>query len=150
MESAEVVKQWAYPLSPPPSKAKLDDRDQLTGLPDLLSLGQDRFLSLERSWLPPEVIKAKIFRTDCSKATDISHRDGLVKNDFQPCRKKLLLDLDAVKKKLRAYNHIDNLEGMALGPKLDKGGRMLFVIADDNFSSQQNNQILLLKYTPGL
>jgi hypothetical protein len=41
--------------------------------------------------------------------------------------------------------YLDNLEGMALGPRLPDGSRSLLVVSDDNFKEAQMTQFLLFR-----
>lgn len=45
---------------------------------------------------------------------------------------------------------VDNLEGIAFGPKLLNGNQTLIIISDNNFSSwtRQLNQVILLELIP--
>ena len=41
--------------------------------------------------------------------------------------------------------HIDNVEGICLGPQLPNGHSSLILISDNNFNSQQKTQIFLFE-----
>jgi hypothetical protein len=41
--------------------------------------------------------------------------------------------------------YLDNLEGMALGPRLPDGTQSLLLVSDDNFSNSQLTQFLLFR-----
>jgi hypothetical protein len=57
----------------------------------------------------------------------------------EPLRKRLLLNLEDLEIDL------DNLEGLAFGPKLSDGSQTLLLVSDDNFSDLQITQFLLFK-----
>lgn len=80
-----------------------------------------------------------LYRLDLSGASDVTGRslaagaDGVV-----PVSKELVLDLGTLSITL------DNVEGMTFGPALPDGRRTLVLVADDNFSDTQVNQVIVL------
>lgn len=54
-------------------------------------------------------------------------------------RKNLVLDLATLGIKL------DNLEGMAISPRLADGSQSLILVSDDNFSDRQFTQFLVFR-----
>ncbi|MEG3436304.1 esterase-like activity of phytase family protein [Pannus brasiliensis CCIBt3594] len=115
----------------------------VNGLVDLVALdnsGQN-LLALERGGFlgtggtPQSSIQ--IFQVSLSGATQISGLNSVAgQSGIIPVQKTLLLDLSTLGISL------DNLEGMTLGEILPNGRRSLFLVADDNFSSSQVNQLL--------
>jgi hypothetical protein len=98
-----------------------------------------RFLTLERS-LSLLGFKVKIFLANTGGATDATKVASLAGNKgINPIGKKLLLDLDDLKIRL------DNIEGMAIGPTLPSGGKMVLMVSDNNFRRLQVNQVLLFR-----
>lgn len=112
------------------------------GLTELLTLDQGgHFLSLERSFGLSTGLNAQIFQLATGGATDISSIPAF-QGDWSgvtPIHKRLLLDLSTLDIPL------DNLEGMALGPRLPDGTQSLLVVSDDNFSDLQTTQFLLFR-----
>jgi hypothetical protein len=125
---------YAYPLEAPP----LGSIEH--GLSEIQALdGLGHFLSLERS-LSLLGFKIKIFQTTTGGATDISRVPSLAKTkspSWMP--KKLVYDLTELKIPL------DNIEAMAIGPRLPDGSNLLLLASDDNFNRLQIDQILLFK-----
>lgn len=74
-------------------------------------------------------------------ATDTARIESLAGNPetVVPMQKTLLLDLRQL------GIGLDNLEGMTLGPRLADGSQSLLLISDDNFSTDQVNQLLLFR-----
>ncbi|MBI4780669.1 MAG: esterase-like activity of phytase family protein [Oscillatoriophycideae cyanobacterium NC_groundwater_1537_Pr4_S-0.65um_50_18] len=112
------------------------------GLTELLTLDQGgHFLSLERSYGELAGTNAHLFQLATGVATDITGVDTL-KGDISriaPIYKRSLLNL-------RDLNiPLDNLEGMAIGPRLADGSRSLLLISDDNFNPAQVTQLLLFR-----
>lgn len=130
-----VVTEHLYLLDPAPNGAIYH------GLSDLVTVDTGgHFLSLERSY---GLLGggAKIYQIATSAATDTSGISTL-KGDvsrIDSIKKKLLLDLS----ELGIY--LDNLEGMALGPRLADGSQSLLLVSDNNFNDIQLNQFLLFR-----
>ena len=132
---ALLLSEHLYQLDPPPENAISH------GLTELLAIDQGgHFLSLERSF-GLEGFQVKLFQLALGSATDISLSDS-VKNTSRSTvaiPKKLLLDLSSLNLPL------DNLEGMAIGPRLPDGSRSLLLVSDDNFRQEQVTQFLLFR-----
>jgi 3-phytase len=152
------VREYAYPLGPFPSVAEFVKQDVSGGLVELISLGSDRLLALERTFIRElsgekrDRNQARIFAVDLSDASDVSPIDSLENGtrDWRPVRKELLVDLDEYLAFLPAeYPRLDNLEAMGLGPELPDGGRELLLASDDNFESHQRTQFLLFRLKGG-
>jgi hypothetical protein len=62
---------------------------------------------------------------------------------LRPAKKTLVLDLDTLGIPL------DNVEGMAFGPKLRHGDRSLILVSDNNFAPAQFTQFLLFSVKDG-
>ena len=113
------------------------------GLSELLLLDQGgHFLSLERTF-GAFGFGVKLFQMAIADATDTSGipRFGSDLSRLQPIRKQLVLDLRTLGFPL------DNLESMTLGPQLPDGSQSLILLSDDNFSDNQETQILLFRLT---
>ena len=131
---ALLVSEHLYPLDPLPPDAKM------IGLAELLAIDEGgHFLSLERSYGNGK-FGARLYQLAMGNATDTSTIASLQQaNSIQPIRKKLLLDLNQL------GIHLDNLEGMTLGPRLPDGSQSLVLVSDDNFQILQRTQFLLFR-----
>lgn len=97
------------------------------------------FLTLERS-NGGSGLSGKIWQIATGSATDTSAiKSFRVSPNARSIRKKLVLDLATLGIKL------DNLEGMAIGPRLADGSQSLILVSDDNFSDNQFTQFLLFR-----
>lgn len=97
------------------------------------------FLTLERS-NGSAGLSAKIWQIFTGDANDTSSiKSFRVTPNVRSIRKKLVLDLATLGIKL------DNLEGMAIGPRLADGSQSLILVSDDNFNDSQFNQFLLFR-----
>jgi hypothetical protein len=92
-------------------------------------------LALERS-LGLMGFKANIFQAATGGATDVSSMPSLAGSQVANIKKKLVLNLDDLKIKL------DNIEGMAIGPKLPDGSQSLLLVSDNNFNRLEITQFL--------
>jgi len=120
------------------------------GLVDLLAIDKrGTMLALERSFstgAPGTGNTIKIYEVSLQGASDISSIDSLASltptqlNALRPAQKRLLLDLDA----LELPTGLDNIEGLAFGPKLADGRQSIVLVSDNNFSPTQFTQILIL------
>ncbi|MDP9491552.1 MAG: esterase-like activity of phytase family protein [Actinomycetota bacterium] len=118
-----LQRQWTYMVDP---IAEPFSGFGVSGLVEVLPLGKERLLTMERSFsvgAPGTGNKIKLYVTDLRK-------DGSTS-------KSLLLNLDALGLPL------DNVEGMAFGPRLRGGKRTLLLVSDNNFAASQFTQFLL-------
>jgi hypothetical protein len=134
----DVISEHLYQLDPPPLGA-IDH-----GLSEILAIDQSgHFLTLERS-LGLTGFRVKIFQATPAGATDTTKIASFKGNNtIQPIKKQLAFDL----KQLDIY--VDNLEGMALGPRLPDGSQTLLLVSDNNFTNRQITQFLLFKFKQG-
>jgi hypothetical protein len=112
------------------------------GVSDIVTLGQDRFLVLERASIYSDNNwKARIYLVDLHGATDVLGRDSLTAASAQPVepvRKTLVSDLSDVP----GLPRVDNVEGITLGPRLSDGRRTVVLVSDDNFAARQVTQFI--------
>lgn len=134
------TKQYAYKLSPVAYAAIPETDFKINGVPDILSIGNNKLLVIERSFSSGRAAcTIKLFIADLAGATDISNTTLHGNNNFIPATKKLLLNMDD----LRIYT--DNIEGVTFGPLLPNGHKTLVFVSDNNFSKDQKAQILLFE-----
>ena len=144
IKSQKNTAQYAYKLDPVAYPAKPANAFKVNGIPDILSIGDDKFLVLERSFSTGVLqCSIKIFLADLKGATDIKNTASLKETPAaKPITKKLLMNMDS----LGLY--VDNVEGITLGPLLPNGHRSLILVADDNFSATQKTQFFLFEIQP--
>ena len=117
----------------------------------LFSLNEQSFLSMERVYQKTQsfvedkknIYKVRIFWTDCQGADNVA-QDIKPKRDFTACGKRLLWDSAQM-----PHLGPDNLEGMALGPRLDENRRLLVLVSDNNFQAMQKTQFLFFELSGG-
>lgn len=130
---------WTDPIAeaphPPGSFA-------VSGLVKLLPLNNQHLLAMERSFsvgAPGTGNTIKLYRVGLAGAENINGDDDISDelDEIRPAGKELLLDLDELGIPL------DNIEGMAFGPRLPDGRPSLLLVSDNNFSPTGFTQFLL-------
>jgi hypothetical protein len=147
------VGEYVYPVGPFTPAPDFAEQEVSGGLVELVSLGRNRLLALERIFIRElsgdkrDRNQARIFSVDLSTASNVISTESLeASRDWRPVTKELVLDLDDVVSALSAaYPRLDNLEAMGLGPELPGGGRALLLASDDNFQRKQRTQFLLFR-----
>lgn len=132
--------QYAYKLDPVAYPANPSTGFKINGVPDIISIGNNKLLVIERSFstgrLPCTI---KVFIADLNALTDVTNIPLMNSTQFVPVSKKLLLNMD----NLGIY--IDNIEGVTFGPTLPNGHKTLLFIADNNFVQIEKTQLLLFE-----
>ncbi|MBI3883480.1 MAG: esterase-like activity of phytase family protein [Sphingobacteriales bacterium] len=142
VKSKKNTAQFAYKLDPVAHSPIPKNRYSMNGVSDILSTGNNQLLILERSYSTGrQGCTVKLFIADIAGASNISATPLATNSHFTPASKKLLLNSDD----LSIY--IDNIEGITFGPILPNGHKTLICIADNNFNSSQQSQVLLLEIT---
>jgi hypothetical protein len=138
--SRKPIAQYAYQIDPVAYPAIPGDAFKINGIPDILYVGNNRLLVIERSFSTGRIpCTIRVYLADLSKATDVQSTTSLRKASFVPASKKLLLNMDS----LGIYT--DNIEGVTFGPRLPDGHQSLIFISDNNFSSEEKTQFLLFE-----
>jgi hypothetical protein len=129
--------QYVYevaPIVPPPDKGFA-----VRGLAELLALPEGGLLALEREFVMGRGMTIQLYRVEIADATDVSGLESLAGQTWTPVRKTLVYDF------ARSGFTPDNLEGLALGPRLTDGSRTLVILSDDNFSPLEQTQLVALR-----
>ena len=139
--SRKNIAQYAYKLEPVAYPATPATAFKINGVPDILNIGKNKFLVIERSFSTGRpACTIKVFITDLNPATDIKDVVSLkTDKSFIAAPKKLLLNMDD----LGIY--IDNIEGVTFGPVLPNGHKTLVFVADNNFDAKEKAQLLLFE-----
>jgi 3-phytase len=129
--------EFAYRVEPvegaPPAGAF-----RVNGLSDLVALSADRLLALERQYVAGLGNGARLYLVTLAGATEVSGLEGLGRSGVAFAGKRRVADLGGLGFPL------DNLEGMAFGPRLADGRRLLVLVSDDNFSPDQRTQVVAI------
>ncbi len=134
-EQTTLIAEHTYPLDLEPSGAIVN------GVTDLLAIDPGgHFLALERAY-GLRGFDVKLYQWATGGATDTSSLPSLAPpgRDLRPIAKQLVVDFKD------APWPVDNLEGMALGPRLPDGSQSLILITDNNFQPEVKSQLILLR-----
>ncbi|HVZ96434.1 MAG TPA: esterase-like activity of phytase family protein [Chitinophagaceae bacterium] len=141
MVTKKPVAQYAYITDPIAHPATPANAFKINGIPDILYLGNNKLLVIERSFSTGRMAcTIKVFITDLSPAENISDVASLKsKMELHTATKKLLFNMDDI------GIYIDNIEGVTFGPKLADGKQSLIFVSDNNFNPLQKTQFLLFE-----
>ncbi len=136
-----VLSQHVYPLEPLFAAPEPGPWGPDTGVPAILAdpLRPGRYLTVERSWVPGSDYKVRVFEIDLWGATDVKDVSSLKSSNAKPVSKKLVADLSDFPLPV-----IDNVEGLAWGPRLPTGERTLVLVSDDNFAAEEFTRFIAL------
>ncbi len=137
-----VSREYLYPLE-----------DKSLGCSDLEAIAPQRLLAIERDGKPHETAKVKrIYEIDLSQASEISAIEQLpttgIPAGIRPVAKKLYLDLLAPQHGLAGQTFPEKIEGIAVGPKLADGSRVLIVTSDNDFKADEPTEIFAFRIRP--
>lgn len=145
-ETGAVMREHAHRTLPTPPSLPFLPR--YNSLAELTPTGDGRLLALERSFSPRSGYDGRIrLITPGMGETDLGDRRASPLDDsITPLRAETVCSIVGLGATSSA-----NFEGMALGPALPDGGRLLLLVADDNFGSdgQPINRALALRWLDG-
>jgi hypothetical protein len=141
--SQKPLGEYAYKLERVALNTDPPKAFRINGIPDVLYLGTNKLLIIERSFSTRTSNTAsniKVFEVTLDNATDITNIPSLTQaGNFITAAKKLVLDMDS----LGIFT--DNIEGVTFGPTLPNGHQTLLFVADNNFSPLERTQFLLFE-----
>jgi len=118
--------EWVYQLD-----------DESTGVSEVLAVDNHRYLVIERdSRFGVDAKIKKIFLADVTDASDVSGVESLKEglgDSTKPIKKRLLIDLLAPEFGMSGELAPEKPEGLAWGPTLPNGQRLLIVCFDNDF-----------------
>jgi hypothetical protein len=133
----ELGPQYAY-------RVDTDDSGSILGVSDLADTGDGRMLVVERSFTAGVGNTVRLYLTDFSGATDVSHVDRLTgQKSVRPLHKTLLADiadcptLGATAKEPQPTGLLDNIEAMAVTGHAPGGRLRVLLASDDNANPVQ-------------
>jgi len=141
----QCVAQYIYKIDPVPYPANPPGAFKINGVPDILYLGNDKLIVIERAFstgrIPTDI---KIFLADAANAEDVSLFPTIKTLPAdQYISKRLLLDVN----KALPFD-IFNIEGVTFGPILANGRRSLVLVTDNNFNVREKTQFFLFEVLP--
>ena len=117
------------------------------GLVEILAIDKNNIITLERSWDNGlKKITSRLYFVNLERAENIIESDKDKTRDIRSVHKELIIDLDDLKYELApGFRKIDNIEGLAFGPRLPNGNDSLVLVSDNNFRQSQRTMILILE-----
>ncbi|MGW0230192.1 esterase-like activity of phytase family protein [Actinopolymorpha singaporensis] len=140
--TGRAFRQLAYPLDPIPVAPNPPTASADNGVSELLAVDRHRYLVLERSYAAGVGNTIRLYEVDDRGATNVLRRHSLADGGYRPVRKRLVVDFADFAN--AGLPHVDNLEGMAWGPRLPSGEWTLVFVSDDNFNPTQVTQVVAL------
>jgi hypothetical protein len=126
-----TTREFLYPLD-----------DTGNGVSEILAINDHQFLVIERDGRGgTEAVTKKIFKVDIAGATDITNRETLPATGIPvgavAARKAPFVDLLAPEFGLAGPDFPEKIEGLAFGPDLADGRRLLIVAIDNDFRAER-------------
>lgn len=127
----DATREFVYPMD-----------DARHGINEMLAINDHEFLVLERDNKGGTKAEAKkLFRIDVSGASDVSKVEKLpakgLPEGVKPVTKKLFLDLLDPAFGLAGKDFPEKIEGLAFGPDLPDGRRLLLVTSDNDLEAAE-------------
>lgn len=141
VDSGRALRQIAYQPDAVPHARRLPWGPQLNGVSEILADGPHHLLVLERAYSAGAGYAARLYRIDTRDGSDTLALDRLAPGNHRAVPKTLVADFAAL-----GVAPLDNLEGMAWGPPLPDGARVLVFVSDDNFNPAQATQFIAAEY----
>jgi hypothetical protein len=130
-----------------PSRQYAYQADPSLGLVELVALRDGGLLALERGFTSGAGNTVRVYHASTRGARDVSGIASLTSASGAALRKRLLVDVvtcppsGATAKQPQPNPLLDNIEGMALGPRTAGGRHTLFLISDDNGNPLQTTRV---------
>jgi hypothetical protein len=121
------------------------------GVSELQVVGDDQLLVLERGFTAGVGNTIRVYQAFLKGADDVSNEPTLSRDGLHLVYKRLLADLGdcpsagATTPGTQRNPLLDNVEALAIGPRLPGGGRLLLLMSDDNFSTGQVTRLYALR-----
>lgn len=143
--TGQVVAEFVYEVDAVADEPVPANGFRTNGLVELLAIdNRGTLLALERSFSAGVGNTVKLYEISTQGALDISSRDSLLFEEGVAFE----VDPTVSKRELLDFADLgitpDNLEGLALGPRLPDGRQSLIVVSDNNFADTQVTQFIAL------
>jgi hypothetical protein len=150
-------REFAYDVDPLPRTTFRDVRFAVSGLVELLALGNRELLSVERAYVEDAadatnvVNRLRIFRVVLDGTLIRPGEDSIAgRPNIVPVTKTLLFDLGASNNLPKALLGLDNFEGLATIPTPPRGRPAAILVSDDNFDTRQRTWFVKVGFNPAL
>jgi hypothetical protein len=125
--------------------------DPALGVAELQVVDDGQLLVLERGFQAGVGNTVRIYQAFLKGADDVTNEPTLARDGLHFVYKRLLADLvdcptaGATNPGTQRNPLLDNVEGLAIGPRLPGGTRLLLLISDDNFSATEVTRLYALR-----
>lgn len=143
------TEEWAYQADPIQKRGETGVIAG-SGISEILFLNESQLLVLERGGVldfGKYTNDLKLFLVTLDKDQDISKFLKMPRK-VKALKKTLVLNFDQILPLLKEPKSLDNLEAMALGPKLPDGRASLLFGSDNNFQALQRTLFILFAINP--
>lgn len=134
LPAGEVAHEFLYRVSPVYLSGGKRGELAVNGLTDMVALEEKgRLLTIDRNYVAGQGTRISLYEVQAFTGTDIRGVSSMqaYESTMKPVHKELVAHLGE-------YGiTLDNFEGLALGPALPGGGRLLLMVSDNNFSKVQ-------------
>ncbi len=145
-------REWAYQLEPTATVPGYPRpcQDGENGLTDMLAIGNERWLTLERACLlgppgAPAYNPVRLFEVSPRDADEVSALPSLAGRSPRLVAKRLVLDIATLLPGLPpSWATGSNFEALARGPRGPRGERTVILLSDDNLRASQTTALLWL------
>jgi hypothetical protein len=144
--SSLETREWAYRTEPVFAAGAGADN----GVADIAAISPSELVVLERAFVPGVGNSIRLYRVTLQDDTNTLETEFLT-TETAVLPKTLVLDLATLPdddfpptRQAQPNRVLDNFEGLALGPMLDDGQRVLFLVSDDNQRAAQVTRLLVL------
>ncbi len=138
--TGEASKEYIYMTDAIPQEPIPAGSFATNGLVELLSIGKNKYIAVERAFSVGVGNDIKLYLTSTHDASNVKTRDSIDGKKFKPMKKRLLFDLAELGITL------DNIEGITFGPDAADGSKTLILVSDNNFNPNgQFTQFLAFK-----
>ena len=141
VQRGEAVQQVAYIPDAIPQAPRLPGGFADNGVSEILMLGAQRMLVLERAYMMGVGNSLRLYEIDLQAASDTLALPRLLPGRVQPAPMHLVADFSTL-----GLSRLDNTESLAWGPPQANGRRTLVVVSDDNFNPMQVTQFAAFEY----
>ncbi|WP_200843613.1 esterase-like activity of phytase family protein [Pantoea sp. 18069] len=144
--SGNAKAQYVYRLPPIPVDAAPGAGAAFgpdNGLSELLSIGRNRFIAVERAFAPGVGNTIRLVETEITATTtNVLAVPSLTSASYSAMGRKVLLEMPITHQGIK----LDNIESITWGKTLANGRRTLVLAADNNFTARiQTNQFIVLE-----
>lgn len=141
-----IVGQYLYPIDAWPAQPG-QGKNADNGVSEILAIDDTHLLFVERAGIQDQSGAyhnyIRLYQVSLDGATDVNEQDSIAQqSDVKVMKKTLLLNVNNLD-----LPQLDNIEGIAWGPRLSNGKPSLVLVSDNNFNRHEVTQFLAFSVT---